>query len=247
MEIPLLQVGILRIGKKYIKDSYEYDNFVQHQSMVRKPTTDNITLNDCLDLFTTEEQLGPNDTWFCSTCRDHIQAFKKFDIWTAPTVLIVHLKRFSYYHGIIREKLEQFIDFPMDLDLTGRVLSLDNNIPVVYELYAISNHYGGLGGGHYTASCKHREGQWYDFNDSSVSPCSPESVKTKSAYVLFYKKKDFEFKPFNLDWEKKTKESESDSIDDTEDNNLVDYMNGTYKPTPTKDENSQENAESDSD
>lgn len=24
----------------------------------------------------------------------------------------------------------------------------------VYELYAISNHYGGLGGGHYSAYCK---------------------------------------------------------------------------------------------
>lgn len=38
----------------------------------------------------------------------------------------------------------------------------------VYELYAISNHYGGLGGGHYTAFAKNN-GQWYEFDDSRVS------------------------------------------------------------------------------
>jgi ubiquitin carboxyl-terminal hydrolase 4/11/15 len=29
-----------------------------------------------------------------------------------------------------------------------------------YELYAISNHFGGLGGGHYTAFGKNN-GEWY--------------------------------------------------------------------------------------
>jgi len=30
----------------------------------------------------------------------------------------------------------------------------NTNSKPVYELYAISNHYGGLGGGHYTAYAK---------------------------------------------------------------------------------------------
>eukprot|EP00808_Paulinella_micropora_P030219 g45117.t1 len=48
-------------------------------------------------------------------------------------------------------------------------------LPPVYELYAVSNHYGGLGGGHYTAYAREEEGQkggddkWWHFNDSSVS------------------------------------------------------------------------------
>lgn len=29
-----------------------------------------------------------------------------------------------------------------------------------YELYAVSNHYGGLGGGHYTAFAKNKD-KWY--------------------------------------------------------------------------------------
>ena len=40
-----------------------------------------------------------------------------------------------------------------------------------YDLYAVSNHYGGLGGGHYTAYGKNN-GKWYEFNDSSVRSAS---------------------------------------------------------------------------
>lgn len=41
----------------------------------------------------------------------------------------------------------------------------------IYELYAVSNHYGGLGGGHYTAYGKNN-GRWFEFNDSSVRQSS---------------------------------------------------------------------------
>ena len=38
-----------------------------------------------------------------------------------------------------------------------------------YDLYAVSNHGGGLGGGHYWAYCKNNDGNWYKFNDAVVS------------------------------------------------------------------------------
>jgi ubiquitin C-terminal hydrolase len=34
------------------------------------------------------------------------------------------------------------------------------SIAPIYDLYAISNHYGGLGGGHYTAYAKNSS-KWY--------------------------------------------------------------------------------------
>ena len=46
------------------------------------------------------------------------------------------------------------MNFPVhNLDLTKYVKSKDGQ-SYVYNLYAISNHYGGLGGGHYTAYAK---------------------------------------------------------------------------------------------
>ena len=60
-----------------------------------------------------------------------------------------------------------------------------------YELVAVSNHMGGLGGGHYTAYAK-RGDQWYNCNDSSVHAVKAEAVRTSQAYVLFYRRVDNE-------------------------------------------------------
>ena len=54
-----------------------------------------ITLSQCLDLYTAEEQLGANDAWYCPTCKKPQQAMKKIDIWSLPSILVISLKRFS--------------------------------------------------------------------------------------------------------------------------------------------------------
>lgn len=54
----------------------------------------------------------------------------------------------------------------------------------------MSNHFGGLGGGHYTAFAKLNDsGQWYCFDDSYTRRIQPEDVVTSNAYVLFYRRK----------------------------------------------------------
>ena len=64
------------------------------------------------------------------------------------------------------------------------------DVPAVYDLYAVSNHFGGLGGGHYNAFAKQPgSDQWYCFDDSSVRQISEEQVCKASAYVLFYRRR----------------------------------------------------------
>lgn len=60
-----------------------------------------------------------------------------------------------------------------------------------YDLFAVSQHYGGTGGGHYTAVCKNIDGKWYGYNDSSVSNSSGGSAVSSAAYVLFYRRKNW--------------------------------------------------------
>jgi len=62
----------------------------------------------------------------------------------------------------------------------------------IYDLYAVSNHYGGLGGGHYTAFGKNLlDKQWYHLDDSQVTPLTnTNQIKTSAAYVLFYKRRE---------------------------------------------------------
>lgn len=52
----------------------------------------------------------------------------------------------------MKNKLETYVDFPVDdLDLSMYVAYKNGQSCTRYVLYAISNHYGSMGGGHYTA------------------------------------------------------------------------------------------------
>lgn len=52
----------------------------------------------------------------------------------------------------MKNKLETFVDFPItDLDLSTYIPHRKGQSSNCYMLYAASNHYGSMGGGHYTA------------------------------------------------------------------------------------------------
>jgi len=59
----------------------------------------------------------------------------------------------------------------------------------VYDLYAVSNHFGGMGGGHYNAYCKMPDGKWWCFDDSHVHAVDKDKICSSSAYVLFYRRR----------------------------------------------------------
>uniref|UniRef100_A0A5B6Z6K9 ubiquitinyl hydrolase 1 n=2 Tax=Davidia involucrata TaxID=16924 RepID=A0A5B6Z6K9_DAVIN len=153
----------------------------------RRPQ-DTVSLYKCLEAFLKEEPLGPEDMWYCPNCKKHCQANKKLDLWRLPEILVIHLKRFSYSR-FLKNKLETYVDFPVhNLDLSTYITHKNGQSSNCYMLYAVSNHYGSMGGGHYTAFVHHGGDRWYDFDDSHVSPISEDKIKTSAAYVLFYRR-----------------------------------------------------------
>jgi ubiquitin carboxyl-terminal hydrolase 4/11 len=63
-----------------------------------------------------------------------------------------------------------------------------------YDLFGCVNHFGNLGFGHYTAYAKnHIDGKWYNFDDSSVHQEDASAVCSPASYVLFYRRKDWNF------------------------------------------------------
>lgn len=150
-----------------------------------------ITLDDCLAEFEKEEILSEQDTWYCPRCKEHRRASKKFDLWKTPDILVVHLKRFSS-SGYRRDKLDILVDFPVEgLDLTERVIEQEDGKQEIYDLIAVDDHWGGLGGGHYTAFAKNfMDGEWYEFNDTSASKQKDTArIVTNAAYLLFYRRR----------------------------------------------------------
>ncbi|KAI1267359.1 hypothetical protein F5Y18DRAFT_336069 [Xylariaceae sp. FL1019] len=149
-----------------------------------------VTLEECLDEFERDEVLSEQDMWYCPRCKEHRRASKKLDLWKSPDILICHLKRFSS-SGFRRDKLETLVEFPIEnLDITSRVLQIEEGKQEIYDLIGVDCHFGGLGGGHYTAYGKNFvDGQWYSYNDSSVSKINPERIVDSSAYMLFYRRR----------------------------------------------------------
>ncbi|TID02047.1 putative ubiquitin carboxyl-terminal hydrolase 12 [Colletotrichum higginsianum] len=187
-----------------------------------------ITLEECLDEFEKAEVLSEQDMWYCPRCKEHRRASKKFDLWKTPDILVVHLKRFSSA-GWRRDKLDILVDFPIEgLDLHKRVLCQETGKEEIYDLIAVDDHFGGLGGGHYTAYGRNFvDGQWYNYNDTSVSKTSPESVVTRAAYLLFYRRRSEtplggpRFKQIFDKFDKAGEEDEEDDTDSGEDQRLV--------------------------
>jgi hypothetical protein len=150
-----------------------------------------LEFEDCMREFTREEKLEEGEEWYCRDCKKHKRADKTINLWKMPDTLVSHLKRFSYTRWN-RDKLGSFVNFPLEgLDMSQWIPGEGVNKNNIYDLYAVSNHFGGMGGGHYTAFAKNfNSGKWYDLNDSSASEVSASDVRTAAAYVLFYRKRD---------------------------------------------------------
>ncbi|MCJ1476654.1 CSN-associated deubiquitinating enzyme Ubp12 [Lambiella insularis] len=150
-----------------------------------------VSLGDCLDEFGKTEILSENDAWFCPRCKEHRRASKKFELWKSPDILVIHLKRFSA-QGRLRDKIDVLVDFPTEgLDLSSRVVVQEEGKSPIYDLFAVDNHYGGLGGGHYTAFAQNFNDQsWYEYNDSmATKKNNPNAIVTSAAYLLFYRRR----------------------------------------------------------
>ena len=155
-----------------------------------------VTLMDCIHKYSEREQLDDSEMWYCSQCKDHVRAWKELHIYRTPPILIIHLKRFHFSATTHRrDKIDTHVDFPLEgLDLRDSVIHREgNDIEPVYDCYAVSNHFGGLGGGHYTAYCKEDDGTWSEYDDGRVTQIDEGEIVGPAAYCLYYKRRDVEF------------------------------------------------------
>jgi ubiquitin carboxyl-terminal hydrolase 4/11/15 len=151
-----------------------------------------LSLDECFAQFSETEVLDQENQWFCPHCRQFVCAAKTMNVWSVPRILIIHLKRFitEGYHS---RKIETNVEYPDTLDITRFVVGPHRG-STQYRLYAVSEHSGGLGGGHYTAHALVQDPggtrQWFDFNDSNAWQARAEDAHGARAYLLFYQRID---------------------------------------------------------
>ncbi|XP_062584733.1 uncharacterized protein LOC134246383 [Saccostrea cucullata] len=172
----------------------DLEGSVDHQTMENLRPEKSLSIYDCLQAFTDSEDLDEHNPWYCPRCQRNQCAKKTITVWQYPDTLILHLKRFVY-HDLSSNKVDAEVIFPLeDLNLSQYTSGPDSG-SLTYDLYSIVCHFGGANAGHYTTFAKHPlNGQWFYYNDESVSHQVPKKEDYKNAYILFYNRQGTDVK-----------------------------------------------------
>lgn len=173
------------------------------------------SVQSCLNNFTGVELMTGNNKVGCENCTKNINgsdskaktvntnATKQFLISSPPAVLILHLKRFQLGPRCIFRKLARSVSFPMVLDIAPFCGSKVKNLPninrkqkkLLYALYGIVEHSGGMYGGHYTAYVKVRsklsrdDKRWKFLPQGSKAELDQDDEQRKKLEELLAKEK----------------------------------------------------------
>jgi ubiquitin carboxyl-terminal hydrolase 8 len=91
-------------------------------------------IQDLFKAYIKEEKIDCK--WDCGNCKQKSSINKKIDIWKAPNILIIHLKRFKYNSKSGFVKINNLVEFPVrNFDLSEFVLSFQRTKPE-YNLFA---------------------------------------------------------------------------------------------------------------
>eukprot|EP00537_Pseudo-nitzschia_pungens_P004203 CAMPEP_0172355724 /NCGR_PEP_ID=MMETSP1060-20121228/128_1 /TAXON_ID=37318 /ORGANISM="Pseudo-nitzschia pungens, Strain cf. cingulata" /LENGTH=2200 /DNA_ID=CAMNT_0013075555 /DNA_START=614 /DNA_END=7216 /DNA_ORIENTATION=+ len=166
-------------------------------------------LGKCLTEFCKVQKLenDEGDThWRCPRCKDFRPGAKQnLVLWRLPDILTIHMKRFRSSQKW-REKITTKVNFPLTgLDMRkwcheeSPVLETrESDDSYVYDLIGVLNHYGGMTGGHYVATCKAtpcskdgREEVAFDFNGvgANMPIATEEETDTPSSWKPFSRTK----------------------------------------------------------
>jgi len=157
-----------------------------------------LSLSNCLDLFTAETPLDTSERWHCPNCNRKVRAKRSTVISKPPSILAVSFKRFLPIDDFGNTiKVDDLVTYPLhDLDLSPWTsIEADSNgsSSPLYDLFAVIKHSGASAdAGHYTADVKNSAtGKWLHCNDERVTEFDPVTKleETSSAYVLFYRTK----------------------------------------------------------
>ncbi|KAB0792459.1 hypothetical protein PPYR_14418 [Photinus pyralis] len=153
------------------------------------------TVREALDMLVCKNQLEGVTS---SKTNEEVEAWQQVTLEELPLVLVLHLKCFDYkLDGC--SKIMKALEFPIDLKIESKMLSLKSNYTPKekqYKLFAIVYHEGKEATkGHYVTDAYHvGYASWLRYDDASVKAIPEEHVLnplgTRVPYLLFYRRSD---------------------------------------------------------
>lgn len=130
---------------------------------------------------------------------------KQLTVHTLPVSMCFHFKRFKHTANSNSTKIETYIQFPLELDMTpfmSKYSSSSSDMLIegdgdegreIYSLYAVVNHTGNMETGHYTCYIRHSKNTWFKCDDHVITKAYTSDVLESKAYILFYIKNVIEY------------------------------------------------------
>ena len=151
------------------------------------PSTGLCTVRHCLAELTAVETMV--EPFKCTACNvtSPSGAQKTLSVHRAPRILVLQIRRFLNR----RVKLGTAVTFPVrGLSLAPYMTGGACPGLPMYDLFAVSSHFGHLGSGHYVADAMGVDDVWRRFDDSTVSETQVGAIDACGAYVLFYARRE---------------------------------------------------------
>ncbi|XP_078058975.1 ubl carboxyl-terminal hydrolase 18-like [Mustelus asterias] len=184
------------------------------------------SVNESLEEFLKVTTLSGDNLCYCETCDEKTETETRYYFESLPKILALQVKRFEFDEiRMCFTKLHNVLEIPLKLKFQKKKIKDTDNaewrwIPMVvkvtdlegavegaleyttYELFAICDHSGGYGSGHYIAYIKPvSSSNWYCFNDRIVKEmkyfipgeCADSTddtayIRSGTAYMLMYRK-----------------------------------------------------------
>jgi len=152
---------------------------------VSLPVYDCDDLEECLQNFTSIENLTMENGFDCKKCKTKVMAAIQMTTRELPQILLIHLKLFNAdLNGSV--KIKKHVDFDLTINLTS-YLTNDNQCGQ-YDLCSVLVHAGeSAHTGHYYAF-KKENSAWLKCDDNVITQVTEAEVLEEHAYILCYEK-----------------------------------------------------------
>ena len=143
-----------------------------------------VSVENCLSCFSFDGSFEKR-RFTCRYCKKISNLFTVRSFATLPKYLIMIMKRGK------NEKFECNVNFEEKLELAESyypVKGVPKEKNTKYDLLGGTILYGSKGYGHTVAFCRHFDGEYYIFDDSSFKKTNYNKIKNLKIYLLFYKK-----------------------------------------------------------
>jgi hypothetical protein len=162
--------------------------------------TQDITIYDCLEIYSQEKKLTGEKNFICSKCSRNVTPIQTIYPFSSPKYLILGIQRIKKKFEDLTEMInntkdERLVGYPLeDFDVTSyfindSILNKDNNKKSIYNLKSVILHCGTIKKSSYKNIVKNNN-NWYEIEDNEIKQINENCVINQNAYILIYEKVD---------------------------------------------------------